>query len=98
MNKVRKRRSGISSLKESLPMHVPLTDSHDSPMTVRAAVSCLEHDLYGKPVPTFPDHARASMRISCTSPCSPNNSAMRQTGDMGLAARRMRGSVAHQDR
>ena len=45
-------------------MHVPLTDSHDSPMTVRAP--------------------KAPMRISCTSPCSPNNSAMRQTGDMTM--------------
>src|SRR5204863_10102543 len=72
MNKVRQRRSGLSSLKESLPMHVPLTDSHDSPMPVRAD-AFIQHDLDGKPVPTFPDHARAPLRISCTSPCSPHN-------------------------
>src|SRR5258708_20198183 len=33
MNKVRKRRSGHSSLKESLPMRRHLTHSHDKAMT-----------------------------------------------------------------
>src|ERR1700756_2368143 len=33
INKVRKRRSGLSSLTESLPIHAPLTDSHDRAMT-----------------------------------------------------------------
>src|SRR5262249_29296657 len=60
-----------------------LTDSYDRPMTVRAATPRLEHDLPGKPVPTFPDHARAAMRISRTSLHSANSSAMRQSGDTG---------------
>src|SRR5581483_9126303 len=33
INRVRKRRSGLSSLTESLPIRAPLTDSHDSAMT-----------------------------------------------------------------
>src|SRR5262249_22233595 len=39
INKVRKRRSGLSSLTESLPIRAPLTDSHDSDVT--GANSCL---------------------------------------------------------
>src|SRR6516162_4804799 len=35
INKVRKRRSGLSSLTASLPMNAPLTDSHDKGMTGR---------------------------------------------------------------
>src|SRR5262245_35744304 len=77
MNKVRKRRSGVSSLKESLPMHVALTDSHDRSMTVHAPIT--------------------SMRISCTSPCCANNSAMRQSGDTEFVSRRNDGSVAQQE-
>src|SRR6266498_1718442 len=37
INKVRKRRSGLSSLKESLPIPVHLTDSCDRAMTTDAA-------------------------------------------------------------
>jgi hypothetical protein len=38
MNKVRKRRSGLSSLGESIPMPVDLTDFCDRAMTVHAAI------------------------------------------------------------
>src|ERR1700730_11310446 len=37
INKVRKGRSGLSSLIESLPMNAHLTDSHDRAMTTEAA-------------------------------------------------------------
>src|SRR5439155_5816771 len=39
INKVRKRRSGLSSLKESLPIPAHLTDFCDRAMTVHAAIT-----------------------------------------------------------
>src|SRR5271169_3265560 len=43
INKVRKRRSGLSSLIESLPMNAHLTDSHDRAMTTEAAHGTANH-------------------------------------------------------
>src|SRR6478672_13299560 len=52
MNKVRKRRSGHSSLKGSLPMRRDLTDSHDKAMT--------EHFADGTTLPAQPRAALPS--------------------------------------
>src|SRR5712675_1790959 len=68
INKVRKRRSGLSSLEESLPIPVHLTDSCDRAMTSDAA-----------------DGPKDQSLESMTRPRLPDNSAMRQRGDMGPA-------------
>jgi hypothetical protein len=41
-------------MKVSVLDHDPIESDHD-------LISLFEHDLFGKPVPTFPDHALASL-------------------------------------
>src|SRR6188472_1425565 len=78
MNKVRKRRSGLSSLEESLPIQVHLTDSRDTAMTSGAA------DGPGDPVSGIND---APPRLRITARC--DNQA---TSTVVPALRRMSGS------
>src|SRR5438132_2588764 len=68
INKVRKRRSGLSSLIESLPMDAHLTDSHDRAMTTEAVHGTANADPAGT-------------RISPHSRLIANSSATRQSGD-----------------
>ncbi|MGB6394191.1 MAG: hypothetical protein WBF73_00735, partial [Bradyrhizobium sp.] len=71
INKVRKRRSGLSSLIEALPMYADLTDSNDRAMTTEAA-----HGIAS---------ARpAGTRINPRSRSFTNSTATRQSGDMIL--------------